>query len=298
MVTGSAQIGSASLLRQFHRYPPVELSRYRRFMVAGRPMGWVVPGFARELAAFPHVFYLTDHDVNLHDRFSTPEDRSRAVAEVLAQLRDRGLVPGWRGELYPVTRRFEETPLLLMERAATHLFGVPSYGINVNGLVRDGEGWKVWVARRSASKQVDPGMLDLAVGGGQPHGISIRDNVLKECAEEAGIPLAIARRAKPVSMVTLMIAAPEGLRAGYQFNFDLELPTDFTPRNEDGEVAEFQLWSLDQLERSLRHGDTFMYDVALANLDLLIRLGRVGPDDPDYLDLIDHLRRPMPFPRT
>ena len=40
-----------------------------------------------------------------------------------------------------------------------------------------------------------------------------------------------------------------------------------------------------------------MYDVALANLDLLIRLGRIGPDDPDYLDLIAHLRRPIPLVR-
>ena len=56
-------------------------------------------------------------------------------------------MPGWRNELYPVNRRFGDAPLLLMERAATHLFGVPSYGINVNGLVRDGDNWKVWVAR-------------------------------------------------------------------------------------------------------------------------------------------------------
>jgi hypothetical protein len=285
-------------MRQIRRYPAVDLGRYRRFMVAGRRMGWVVPDFARELAAYPQVFYLTDREVNLHERFATADDRSRAIADVLAHLHERGLVPGWRNELYPVNRRFGDAPLLLMERAATHLFGVPSYGINVNGLVRDGDNWKIWVARRSATKQVDPNMLDLVVGGGLPHGISIHDNLLKECAEEAGIPQAIARRAKPVSLLTLMIEAPEGLRVGVQFNFDLELPADFVPRNEDGEVAEFQLWKLDQLERNLREADDFMYDVALANLDLLIRLGRIGPGDHDYLDLIAHLRRPISLARS
>jgi 8-oxo-dGTP pyrophosphatase MutT (NUDIX family) len=288
----------ASLMRQIRRYPAVDLGRYRRFMVAGRHMGWVVPDFARELAAYPHVFYLTDREVNLHGRFVTVDDRSRAVAEVLEAMRAQGKVPGWRNELYPVNRRFADAPLLLMERAATHLFGVPSYGINVNGLVRDGDDWKVWVARRSATKQVDPNMLDLVVGGGLPHGISIGDNLLKECAEEAGIPPDIARRARPVSLLTLMIEAPEGLRVGVQFNFDLELPANFIPRNEDGEVAGFQLWALDQLERNLRAADDFMYDVALANLDLLIRLGRIGPDDPDYLDLVAHLRRPIPLARS
>src|SRR6185436_3728760 len=107
----------------------------------------------------PQVFYLTDREVNLHERFTTADERSRAVAEVLEAMRAQGKVPGWRNELYPVNRRFGDAPLLLMERAATHLFGVPSYGINVNGLVRDGDGWQVWVARRSATKQVDPNML-------------------------------------------------------------------------------------------------------------------------------------------
>lgn len=285
-------------MRQFRRYPPVDLARYRRFVVADRHVGWVKPAFAQALGEFPSVFYLTDREVHLHERFGDTEDRSKAVAEVLAKLRKRGLVPGWRGELYPVNRRFAEPPLLLMERAATPLFGVQSYGINVNGLVRHGDGWRVWVARRSAIKQVDPDMLDLLVGGGQPFGISLRDNLLKECAEEACIGPTLAERARPVGLVTLMIEAAEGLRVGLQFNFDLELPADFQPRNEDGEVAEFRLWSLDQLEESLRNADDFMFDVALVNLDLLIRLGRIGPDDPDYLDVIARLRRPTPFVRT
>jgi hypothetical protein len=83
-----------------------------------------------------------------------------------------------------------------------------------------------------------------------------------------------------------------------QFNFDLELPADFQPRNDDGEVAEFQLWSLRQLEENLRTADDFMFDAALAKLDLLVRFGLVGPEDPDYLDLIAQLRKPAPFVRT
>lgn len=300
--SADVQTGSASVMRQFQRYPAVEFGRYRRFVVADHHVGWVEPDFARELATFPEVFRLDDQSVLLHNRFEGIEDRSRAVAEVLAALRARGQVPGWRDELYPVNRRFDEKPLLLMERAATPRFGVQSYGVNVNGLVRarkeGGDSWKVWVARRSATKQIDPGMLDIVVGGGLPYGISIHDNLLKECAEEAGISPEIARGARPVGLVTLAIPAAEGLRIGLQFNFDLELPADFAPRNTDGEVAAFELWSVDRLEQSLRTADDFMFDVALVNLDLLVRLGRIGPDDPDYLDLIGNLRRPVPFARA
>jgi 8-oxo-dGTP pyrophosphatase MutT (NUDIX family) len=291
-------VETASFMRQFHRYPAVDFGRYRRFVVADHHVGWVTPEFALVLAEFPDVFRLDDVAILLHDRFTGIEDRSRAVAGVLAALKARGQVPGWRDELYPVNRSFEEKPLLLLERAATPLFGLLSYGVNVNGLVRDGDSWKVWVARRSLTKQVDPGMLDIIVGGGLPYGLTVAENLLKECKEEAGIPPEIARNAKPCGLVTMAIPAAEGLRVGLQFNFDLELPADFTPNNTDGEVSEFQLWTLDRLEASLREADDFMFDVALVNLDLLVRLGRIGPEDPDYLDLIAKLRPTIPFVRT
>ena len=143
-----------------------------------------------------------------------------------------------------------------MERAATHVFGVPSYGINVNGLVRGGkdrgDDWKVWVARRSATKQVDPNMLDLVVGGGLPHGISVHDQPaegMRGGGRHSKSDRAAREASRPADPDD---RGPEGLRVGVQFNFDLELPADFAPRNEDGEVAEFQLWTLDQLERNLR----------------------------------------------
>jgi len=289
---------SSSLLRLFRRHPLADVTHHRRFVVADRHVGWVKPDFAQALAEFPKVFYLTDREVHLHDRFTEVDDRSKAVADVLAKLHERGRIPGWRGELYPVNRRYGEAPLLLMERAATPLFGLQTYGINVNGLVRDGDQWKVWIARRAETKHVDPGMLDLVVGGGLPHGISIADNLLKECAEEACIGPTLAERAQPSGLTTMMIEAPEGLRVGVQFNFDLELPADFQPRNDDGEVSEFQLWPMERLEDTLRNADDFMFDAALAKLDLLVRFGIVGPEDPDYLDLIAHLRRPVPFVRT
>ncbi|HEV8390622.1 MAG TPA: DUF4743 domain-containing protein, partial [Dongiaceae bacterium] len=58
---------SSGLLRLFRRCPPVDLATdlgpYRRFIVADRHVGWVKPDFARMLAEFPKVFYLTDRAV-------------------------------------------------------------------------------------------------------------------------------------------------------------------------------------------------------------------------------------------
>lgn len=284
-----------SLLRQYRRFGAPDLACYLRFMVASQHVGWVKPGLAAELGARADVFLHDGTTLSMNADLPDAYTRSAAMADVLAGLRAAGRVPGWRDELYPVNRRFGETPFLVMERAAAPLFGVMAYGVNLNGFV--GRGWemKVWIARRSASKSVDPNLLDLIVGGGQPLGLTPSENLIKECREEAGIPEMIAERAQPVGLVTLMIEAGEGLRVGQQFNFDLELPEEFRPRNQDGEVAGFELIPVSELIHRLRSGDEFMYDVALVLIDFLIRHGFVGPEDSDYLALIAGLRRPIPF---
>jgi len=285
------------LRRQLRRYPPVDYRRYLRFVVAAQHVGWVRRDFAPQLADFPDVFILEAERVVLHPALPDAEARSVAMAGVLQKLRAQGLVPGWRDELYPVGRGFDRPQLLSMERAAAPLFGVLTYGVNVNGLVQHGDGLSLWIGRRSPHKQVDPNMLDLLAGGGQPLGISIADNLLKECWEEAGVPAELARTARPASVITLQIEAPEGLRVGLQFNYDLFLPPGFTPRNTDGEVAGFMLMPVADLLDRLRTADDFMYDIALAKIDLLIRHGFVGPEEPGYLALLAGLRRPIAFDR-
>lgn len=284
-----------SLLRQYRRFPAPDLTRYLHFRVAGQHVGWVKPEFAQLLTPYPDVFVVDGRDVTFHASLQDADARSTAIANVLEKLREAGRIPGWRGELYPVNQAFGEAPLLVMERAAAPLFGVLSYGVNLNGFV--GRGWemKVWVARRAPTKSVDPNMLDLVVGGGQPLGLTPAENLLKECHEEAGIPPEIAERAQPVGIVTLLIEAGEGLRVGQQFNFDLDLPENFRPQNQDGEVAGFELIPVSELIHRLRSGDEFMYDIALVLIDFLIRHGFVGPDDVDYLSLIAGLRQPIPF---
>lgn len=96
-----------------------------------------------------------------------------------------------------------------------------AYGVHVNGYVEvDGEK-HLWVAKRSATKQTFPGMLDHLVAGGQvsscsplslliylllkametnvfdggqSEGIGCKANVIKECDEEAGIPADLAAK--------------------------------------------------------------------------------------------------------
>src|SRR5687768_8568816 len=278
-----------SLMRQFRRYPAVDLDEYRRFMVAKQHVGWVMPDFAVALARFPHVFHVDEKAVTLQPRLRSFKQRSEAVADVVATLRAEGLIPGWRNEAYPVAQSFYTAPLLQMERAATVLFGTLSYGVNLNGFVGRGWGMKVWIAKRAETKPVDPGMMDLIVGGGQPMGISPWNNLMKECREEAGMPVDIADKAKPVGVITLLAVIQGHMRVGLQFNYDLELPESFTPQNTDGEVEAFLLIPVSELIDRLKSADDFSYDVAVVLIDFLIRHGFVGPTDVDFLELISEL---------
>ena len=63
--------------------------------------------------------------------------------------------------------------------------------MHLNGIA----GERMWLARRSPTKQIDPGMLDNLVAGGISVGFSARDPLVKEAWEEAGIPAELARKA-------------------------------------------------------------------------------------------------------
>jgi Domain of unknown function (DUF4743) len=94
---------------------------------------------------------------------TTCESRTNAVASVTKQLRDDGIVTGWRDELYPIQERFDDdSPVFLMERAAVRILGALEYGVHINGLVQgsdDGGTVQMWLARRSATKSEYPGYL-------------------------------------------------------------------------------------------------------------------------------------------
>jgi len=225
------------------------------------------------------------------------EARTEAVGFVMEHLREDGIVTGWRNELYPVAETFYSSPAFLMERAAVSLLGVLEYGVHINGLVQKSsdEEPKMWIARRSPTKSKYPGMLDHLVAGGQPAGLSLMDNVIKECDEEAGVPEDLARKGiKPIGAISY-----EGWNSGSStisrvvlFNYDLYLPASFQPKPVDGEVEEFFLWTIDQVKESmaLDYHDPIKPNCYVVIIDFLLRMGYISPETPGYLDVLRELR--------
>ncbi|MCC7016185.1 MAG: DUF4743 domain-containing protein [Rhodospirillales bacterium] len=258
---------------------------YRPFAVAGVKVGLIGHAFAARLKDFPEVFEVRADGVRLDGRLADAGSRTRAVAEVLEGMRAKGEIRGWRDEPYPVTVSFAAAPLMTIERAAVPLFGVTAFAIHLNGVVGDHADLRMWVAKRSLTKPTGPGKLDQMVAGGQPAGVSLADNLVKECAEEATIPADIALRAVPIGAVSYTTERPEGLRRDVLFNYDLELPEDFEPGNADGEVESFHLWPIGRVIETVRDTDDFKFNCALVVIDFLIRRGLIAPDHPDYVEL-------------
>ncbi len=288
-----------SLLDRIQEANRHDLRGFVPWQVAGQQVGAVRPSFAERLGEWPEVFRYAGDALRLAPELDAPatpgERRTEAVDEVCRRLAARGEITGWREERYPVSRAWRTPALLLLERAAVPLFGVTAYGVHMNGYVREGPGTqRMWVARRALTKPTGPGKLDQLVAGGQPHGIGLRENMIKECAEEAGIPPALAAGVRPAGAVSYVLETAAGLRPDVIFNFDLELPLDFEPVNRDGEVDAFFLWDLDRVHDTVATTTDFKFNCALVVIDFLVRHGHVAADHADYEALLLGLR---PDPR-
>ncbi|HVO01568.1 MAG TPA: DUF4743 domain-containing protein [Candidatus Cybelea sp.] len=265
-----------------HRH---DLARFRPFLVAGERLGYVRHDLAEQFGRFPSVFTAHSDALSVKEHLAQFDSRTAAIDSVARELLDRGIVTGWRNELFPVAVRYGAPPLFDLERALVPVLGVKAYGVHVNGYVRDGEKIRLWVGRRSDDRPIEPGKLDHLVAGGLPSHISPFDNLMKEAAEEASVPKELARRARPAGAISYRMELGGHLRDDTLFAYDLELPAEFVPQNRDGEIASFALMPLDEVERILATTERFKFNVGLVVIDFMIRMGHLTPERDDYCDL-------------
>lgn len=267
------------------------LEAYRPFNVGATRVGWVHHDFARLLRPFDDVFSLQDQSISLAPGLDDYATRTRAVDRVLRVLDQDDHFAGWRDEPYPVGTGFHDTALFEMERTAVPRFGVPAYGVHIHGYVRDGDELLMWIGKRAADKPTYPGKLDQMIAGGQPVGIGLMENVIKEAGEEAAVPPDLAATATPVGAISYCHESAEGLKPDVMFIYDLELPRDFVPRNTDGEMDGFSLLPAKEVMAITAETTDFKFNCAVANVDFFIRHGLLGPDDPDYVAILRGMHR-------
>jgi 8-oxo-dGTP pyrophosphatase MutT (NUDIX family) len=287
--------------------PAVQAGYYRHIAACNPPLaetflpwriddqlvGWVRPSFTARLQQYPDVFRCLPESLELVPDLADFDTRSAALLRVAHDLAACEVIPPVMDEPYAVTPAGREAALCVVDRAAAAYFGVRSFGQHLNGFVRTPGGIEMWIGRRARDRLLFPGALDNMVAGGLPHALSLGENLLKECEEEAGVPAALAGRAVAVGALAYNRVAERGYRRDVLYCYDLELPDDFEPRNTDGEVESFMRLPLAEVAALVRETDEFKLNCNLVVIDFLIRHGWLDPQAPEYLALVMGLRQPL-----
>ncbi|KAK0388735.1 hypothetical protein NLU13_4978 [Sarocladium strictum] len=232
--------------------------------------------------------------------------RAAAVADHFRRNDTFKILRKWRNELWPVYGRNGEL-LFSMERCALGLLGAVRYGVHMSAYVRDDSvpfGIKLWIARRSLTKETFPGMLDNTAAGGLMTGEDPFECIIREADEEASLPEDVVRNhAENPGTVTYIYITNEAQvgEAGFiypecQWIYDLELPLDVIPKPKDGEAEGFYLKTVDEVKEDLRQG-RFKDNCALVALNFLERRGMLQEEGEKELEeMRRRMNRVMPFP--
>ena len=229
--------------------------------VDGQAFGRVDADRLRRLANFDDVFVRTADGLALVAGLTDAASRSAALEEVARELAREGALTTWRNERYAVTTAADAvqaphtTPSFDVERAAARYFGIHTFAAHANGLVGAGAGARMWLARRSPNKPIDPGQLDNLVGGGIAAGESPHATLMREAWEEAGIPAHLSAPARATGTVSIERTVPDGFQCETLFTYDLALPPEFAPANQDAEVTEHRLVELPEAARLLANAE-------------------------------------------
>ena len=230
---------------------------------------------------------------------------SAAVAEFLADVRRQGafeILNGWRNELYPIYGH-KRRLLFSMERSATPLFGVVTYGVHMTAYVKTEEGMKIWVPTRAETKQTYSGMMDNTVAGGLSKGEKAFDCLIREAMEEASLTEDVVRSARACGTLTYFHVrdARAGGETGLcqpecQYIYDLELPSNIVPKPGDDEAVDFQLLTVDEVQQAMALGK-FKPNCALLLLEFFVRHGVLtAENEPDYIEIVARLHRRLELP--
>ena len=171
-------------------------------------------------------------------------DAVTPALNLLAQaLRAQGQCGPWRDEQLAVCNAHGER-LGTIERGAVRVLGIATRAVHLVGRAPDG---RIWVQQRSKTKPNNPGMWDTLMGGMVSAADTLQQALERETWEEAGLRLPELLGSEHGGQVDFSRPSREGGGVGYMVEridwFRCTVPEGLEPRNQDGEVERFELWS-------------------------------------------------------
>ena len=237
-------------------------------LIAKKVCGSVARPVAEALAGNVRGFRLGANSLELDDRGLDSAGRSSRLDEAARWLLQAGFVRAWRNEKIEVRHEPHSPVLAQIDRCAVRVLGITTWSVHLNGYTADGQ---LVVGRRAAHKRVDPGLWDNLAGGIVAAGESLRDALVREAHEEAGLEL---QGLLVQEGARILVRRPicEGTLSERVHVFDVHLPPGTRPLNRDGEVERFETRPIALVLASIERGE-FTVEAALATLDSLKRRG-------------------------
>ena len=257
--------------RLYARAQPALPAGLKPLIIAGSQVGDVQPAVARFLVENVDGFSFNGDTLTLADDAEFTA-RSRLLATAAEQLRNAGMISGWRDEVLSVGH----PPLAVIERAACRPLGIATEAVHLNAYVAKNT---LLVARRAAHKQIDPGLWDNLVGGMVSAKETLIEALTREAWEEAGVRLDLVRIERGRSF-QVRRPVTEGLQSETIHTFETPLPADLQLRNRDGEVDAIDALEVDQVVAAIER-DEFTLESALVTMESIAR--RTGLATPPGL---------------
>ncbi len=239
-------------------------------VIAGSVCGSARPDVAHALANAALGFYIESDHLVLNEINLDFEARTQVLHLAALWLQEHDLIFGWRSETLAVVADVNHPPVARIERAACRALGLTTFAVHLNAWSSD----QLWLARRAAHKNIDPGQWDTLVGGMVTANESERVALDREAYEEAGLVMS-RYLPQPQRRVHVWRPVPEGYQSEVIRVFDVELPPLAQPVNHDGEVDLIERHSIEVTLDAIEAG-LFTLEAALATLESLSR--RTGLD--------------------
>ena len=267
LISATTRAALEELLETALRSPPADWLSIR---MGSQTIGYIQPDYVSAIESYlestetPALVRFGEH---LQIEKLTPYLLSHELQELALHLKKIGLIAGWRDESYAWLdvwghERFR------MERAAFRALGLHSRACHINGYTANHE---LFLGKRSASKATDPNMLDNLAAGGISADETLQQCVVRELWEEAGVPQELSNLVEPVGHIHVRrVVEPKGLHDESLYTYDLLLPEDFHPKNQDGEVADFMKVSWSLAAELILDGE-LTPDAAAVTADFLLR---------------------------
>jgi len=204
------------------------------------------------------------------------------------------------------------TGTVTMERFMAPLFGILLQGAHMiayvgsRATVEDsGVIQGLWIPRRAKHIFSSPGMLDATVAGGIASGTTALQTIIREAAEEASLsPDLVRARVRPTGILSYISSTDashgwpgeQGLFCpGIIYTYDMEIPEDVVPKPHDGEVGDYTLMSVSDVQTALLNNE-FKPDAAVVVVGFLIRHGIITADNErNFIRINEHIHRRLPF---